>query len=176
MRYLIPMVMSLLLGGCAKPPSARFVGTFQRAFNSGNTNALLALVKWEGMPHELRSGMIWMLTQHTGEQRVTGTTLVSFETRPTIPPYRDGRKLVANLQPKFWLEVTTSRGPEFRIRLRSHYDSSWWEWKMRSFLSVDLDLRRPDDFRRGRWPSRSDCHSLVPRAGAACGVRPFSVL
>ena len=107
MRYLIPILTSLFLCSCAKPPPARFVRTFQQAFDAGNTNALLGLVKWDGMPDELRHGMVWKLTNHLGEQRVTETALVSFERSPIVPPNQDGRKLVANLQPKFWLDVTT---------------------------------------------------------------------
>jgi len=107
MRYLIPILTSLFLCSCAKLPPARFVRTFQQAFDAGNTNALLGLVKWDGMPDELRHGMVWKLTNHLGEQRVTETALVSFERSPIVPPNQDGRKLVANLQPKFWLDVTT---------------------------------------------------------------------
>ena len=84
---------------------------FQQAFDTGNTNALLTLVKWDGMPEELRSGMVWKLTNYLGKQRVTDTSLVSFDSRPIVPPNQDGRKLVANLQPKFWLDVTTEPLP-----------------------------------------------------------------
>jgi len=107
MRYLILILTPLLLCSCATSPPAQFAKAFQQAFDAGNTNALLAFVKWDPMPDELRHGMVWKLTNHIGEQRVTKTTLVSFDSRPTVPPNQDGRKLVANLQPKFWLDVTT---------------------------------------------------------------------
>jgi len=107
MRCTIPLLALIFLSGCATSPSTKFVSTFQQAFDTGNTNALLALVKWDGMPEELRSGMVWKLTNHLGKQRVSDTALVSFASRPTVPPNEDGRKLVANLQLKFWLFVTT---------------------------------------------------------------------
>src|SRR6266850_1354734 len=106
MRYTIPLLALLFLCGCATSPSKKFVSTFHQAFDTGNTNALLALVSWDGMPEELSSGMVWKLTHYLGRQRVSETALVSFASRPTVPPNHDGRKLVPNLQPKFWLDVT----------------------------------------------------------------------
>ena len=107
MRYLVLILTPLLVCSCATSPPARFARTFQQAFDAGNTNALLALVKWDAMPDELRDGMVWKLTNHLGEQRVTERALVSFGPRETIPPNQDGRKLVPNLQPRFLLKVTT---------------------------------------------------------------------
>jgi hypothetical protein len=107
MRYIIPIFAFFLLCSCSTPPPTQFARTFRRTFDTGDTNALLALVKWDGVPEELRSGMVWKLTNHIGEQRVTKTAWTTFDSQPIIPSNQDGRKLVANLQPKFWLDVTT---------------------------------------------------------------------
>jgi len=105
------ILVTLVLCSCARfsarDPAAQFVSTYKLAFDSADTNALLALVKWDGMPDDLRAGMVWKLTSNLGVQRVSLTELLPFDNGATIPPNKDGRKLIANLPPKFWLHVIT---------------------------------------------------------------------
>src|SRR5437660_12700650 len=68
MRHIIPVLALLFLCGCAESRSTKFLSTFQQAFDTGNTNALLVLVKWDGMPEAFRSGMVWKLTNYLGKQ------------------------------------------------------------------------------------------------------------
>jgi hypothetical protein len=100
-----------LLCGCDAPVKSsveKFADSYERAFNSGDTNSLIALTKWDGVPDEIRRGMIWTLTNDFTKHKITETVLTPFESNPSLPTWHlDGRKLESNLQPKYWLEVTT---------------------------------------------------------------------
>jgi len=111
MRYWILTIC--LLSGCEKPAgqsgAERFVAIYRTAYDSGDAQAALALVHWEGVPEESRQGMSWMLTNYVGQHKITKTVLTPFKARPSLPPWKDGRKLVSNIPPLFRLEVTTER-------------------------------------------------------------------
>lgn len=109
-RY-IPFVMLI---GCGAPlerhPSTKedFLAAYKTAYERGDVDSLVALVAWDDVPTRLRQQQIRLLTNYAGRHTITSIHLIEYENDDSTPIVIDGREVLPNLRPLFWLEVTTS--------------------------------------------------------------------
>ena len=108
MRYLISIVVIAI--GCNAevnlPTSEQdFIETYRTAFESGQSDAILRLVKWDGVPDDLRRSQEFAYTWFVGKHKITTIELVAFEIGPDDTFEVEGRPITTNLEPQFWLLV-----------------------------------------------------------------------
>jgi hypothetical protein len=105
------LLLVLHLPGCGTAPpapktQAAFVDAFRSAYNAGDTAAVLALVKWDGVPGELRPVLESVLTPETWRPQVTRAELLPYAPDPALPDrLTDGRRIAPNLEPRYWFHA-----------------------------------------------------------------------
>lgn len=102
-------LLSTLIGcsGKPKPPTseADFITAYRTAYDAGDRAAVLALVKWDGVPDELRKLTEMALTFGIGNHQIVSIELVAYAPDPKLPMEIEGRKIETNLPPQYWLIV-----------------------------------------------------------------------
>jgi hypothetical protein len=116
LRTILLFASMLLALGCEKGPpapktQAEFIEAYRSAYNAGDKAAVLALVKWDGVPDDLRKFSEQVLTLWIGKHQITTIEMASFEPDPELPQEIDGRKLESNLAPNYWL-IAKNEGHE----------------------------------------------------------------
>src|SRR5258707_1317921 len=104
------LLLILALSGCGRPsPKSQleFIEAYRSAYDAGDKTAVLALVKWDGVPDVLRESCEWFLTFSIGSNRISSIELIDYEPDPNIPQEIEGRKLKSNLEPRYWLIAKT---------------------------------------------------------------------
>ena len=113
------VLLSVAAGCTANKPGPRtreeFVDAYATAYNAGDRSAVLALVKWDGVPRKLREELERSLTEAMETHAITGFSVAVCDDRQeqrTGPVMIGERKLVLNLPPEYWLTTkSVSREP-----------------------------------------------------------------
>ncbi len=110
------VLLLLVLTDCGKAPAAprtqaQFIEAYRSAYNANDKAAILNLVKWDGVPDDLRKAYEQWLTIWIGKHQITSIEMVAYEADPNLPTEIDGRKLESNLTPSFWL-IAKNEGHE----------------------------------------------------------------
>lgn len=110
MRSLICLGILLAMFGCGKAPPApksekEFINAYRSAYDNGENAALFSLVKWDGVPDDIRNQLQKALTLWIGTQKVSSIEMIKYEPDPNIAMEVNGRKLKYNLEPRYWLVV-----------------------------------------------------------------------
>ncbi|MCH8046999.1 MAG: hypothetical protein IID44_25130 [Planctomycetes bacterium] len=111
-NQVLSLAIVLSMTGCAeqmnRPRSKEaFVKEYTTAFDRGDTERVLSLVDWNGVPKPLRELYERLLTLHAGKHKVSDARLVKYKPDPKINDTYRGRKVITNSKPSYWFEVTT---------------------------------------------------------------------
>ena len=82
-----------------------FLNTYRNAFENGERDALLRLVKWDGVPDDLRRTQETAYLWFSGKHKITKIEMVPFKLGPEDTQEVDGRPTKLNLEPHYWLLV-----------------------------------------------------------------------
>ena len=112
-------VAALLLVGCgdSSPPittEAQFIRTYKRAFESGDRDTIIAMVKWDGVPDDLREFIEVSLTGYAARHKITEIEMTDFVPHPEMPMAIGGRPIKPNLDPVYSLVVRHEGNEGFR--------------------------------------------------------------
>jgi hypothetical protein len=117
-RTSVTLFLVFAMSGCGRASPvpvpktrAEFIAAYRAAYNAGDKPAVMAMVKWDGVPDDLRRVSEMALTLWIGKHQITSIELVTYEPDPNLPMEIDGRKLESNLPPTYWL-VATHEGRE----------------------------------------------------------------
>ena len=103
-------------GSTARPKTKdEFVSAFKTAYESGNEAAILNMVKWDGVPDDLRALVTFTLIPQSKNLEIQEINLIPFSQTGPVPGPQlpDAAPIKFNLQPKYWLVYkSTSSGEQ----------------------------------------------------------------
>ena len=82
-----------------------FIEAYRSAYEGGRREELLRLVKWNGVPDDLRRTQEIMYSWFLGKHKIVSIELVPFKLGPGDTQEVDGRPTELNLDAKYWLLV-----------------------------------------------------------------------
>lgn len=108
LRTFLILFVTCLTFSCDEPgpapkTQAEFIEAYRSAYNAGDRTAVYRLVKWDGVPNDLRTLHERVLTLGIGEHQITRIEMTDYQPDPNLPHEIDGRKVESNLTPIYLL-------------------------------------------------------------------------